>query len=119
MYTTQVYFSFLGSISGSSSLCGSTSATVTCMSETLTTNIIIENATPITIAIVRSNTTVAIIVIRNCRMAVLIFLPKMDFIEVQSFILQAVTIRTPASAESGIIDITPPSTNIESSSIAE
>ncbi len=71
------------------------------------------------IAAVRSKITVAVIVIRNCKIAVFIFFPKIDFIETHSFIRHAVTIRTPANADSGIIDIIPPRTNIESSSIAE
>ena len=52
----------------------------------------------------------------NCAMAVLSFLLKMDFMVFHSFILHAVTISTPARAERGIIDITPPRTNMESSS---
>ena len=117
-YTTFVPQSF-PSLSAISIFAGSTSATFTVISETLSTNMMTEKSIPIMIATVRSNITVAAIVIRYWNIAVFIFLPKMSFITANSFILHAVTISTPASAAIGIFDITPPSRNIDAKSTSE
>ena len=69
--------------------------------------------TPITIATVKSKTTVAHIVIKYCEIFVLTLLWNNVLISCQSFIRQAVTIKTPASADKGIRDISEPSKNIE------
>ena len=79
----------------------------------------IERTTPMAIAIVRSNITVASIVTINCVAETLSFLLKIFFITDHSFILHAVTIRTPASAARGIFDITGPRRNIEAISVTE
>ena len=76
---------------------------------------ITENATPMMMASVRSNTTVAAMVMKNFIMPPLNLCPKMKWMFSQSFILHAVTIRTPASADSGIADITGASMNIDNS----
>ena len=92
---------------------------VTRSSLLFTTNTIIAATTPMTIAMVRSNTTVAAIVITYWEMEDLNFLPKMLLIAAQSFILNAVTISTPASAAIGMRLMTPPRRNIERISTME
>ena len=86
--------------------------------EQIITNKIIDINTPITIATVKSNTTVANIVTKNCVILVFIRFEKNCLISCHSFIFQAVIINTPAKADKGILDINGPKTNIEISKAA-
>ena len=85
----------------------------TCNEELLITNKNIETQIPNTIATVKSKTTVASIVTKNCVILVLIRFLKIDLISSHSFIRHAVMISTPAKADKGICDMNGPNTNIE------
>ncbi|MPM27889.1 hypothetical protein SDC9_74404 [bioreactor metagenome] len=83
------------------------------------TNVMIPKSTPIKIAMVRSNMTVATIVIANSKIAFPNFLSNMYFISFHSFMRQAVTIRTPASAAIGILEINFPRKSMDKRSPAD
>ncbi len=66
------------------------------------------------IAWVKSSVIVANIVIENANMSLLKRLPTMKRMAANSFMRQAVMIKTPAKAQSGILAITGASRNMES-----
>src|SRR5699024_12768806 len=99
IYTTVQLFSF--SVSGSPILCQSIVSNEIVIAALLTTKNTQPPITPITIAILKSKITVHIIVRLKNRTADQYLLVNSSLIVSHSFIRQAVTIKTPASAGIG------------------
>lgn len=112
MYTTVQLFSF--SVSGSPILCQSIVSNEIVIAALFTTKNTQPPIIPITIAILKSKITVQIIVRTNNRIADQYLWTNSSLIVLHSFIRQAVTIKTPASAGIGICDITGAKTSMES-----
>ena len=97
----------------------STLLTVTFKSQLFTMNTSIENTMPMTIAVARSNTTVASMVTINCDASIHLVLVNKAPMFFQLLSLHAVTIKIPAKADNGIRFITEPSKNIDNINVME